>query len=84
MGLTSAIKDSIWIKGLVSALGIPQEVAIVYYDSLSAIYLAKDQVHDDRTKYIDVSYQFILTRECWGRGPTDCLAHDNLFHYSVA
>ena len=56
MALTSEAKESIWLKGLVSELGIAQDFATVYCDSLSAIYLAKDQVHHDRTKHIDVRY----------------------------
>ena len=43
-------------KGLVSGLGITQEFAMLYCDSLSAIFLAKDQVHHDQTKHIDVRY----------------------------
>uniref|UniRef100_A0A803NB01 Uncharacterized protein n=1 Tax=Chenopodium quinoa TaxID=63459 RepID=A0A803NB01_CHEQI len=54
MALTSAAKESIWLKGLVGELGIAQDFATVYCDSLSAICLAKDQVHHDRTKHIDV------------------------------
>ena len=44
MTLTSAAKESIWLKSLVGELGIAQDFATVYYDSLSAICLAKDQV----------------------------------------
>ena len=40
-------------------LGISQEVATVYYSSPSAISLAIDQVHYDRTKHIDVRYHFL-------------------------
>ena len=59
MALTEASKESIWLKGLVGDLGIHQEQAIVYCDSLSAICLAKDQVHHERTKHIDVRYHFL-------------------------
>uniref|UniRef100_A0A803MPL7 Retrovirus-related Pol polyprotein from transposon TNT 1-94 n=1 Tax=Chenopodium quinoa TaxID=63459 RepID=A0A803MPL7_CHEQI len=61
MALTSAAKESIWLKGLVGELGIAQDFATVYCDSLSAICLAKDQVHHDRTKHIDVRYHFLRT-----------------------
>ena len=33
----------------------------MFCDSLSAICLAKDQMHHDRTKHIDVRYHFICT-----------------------
>ncbi|KAK9750353.1 hypothetical protein RND81_02G190400 [Saponaria officinalis] len=59
MALTAAAKEAIWLKGLVSKLGLHQEIASLYCDSLSAICLAKDQVHHDRTKHIDVRYHFL-------------------------
>lgn len=59
MALTEAAKEGIWLKGLVSDLGLCHDQAIVYCDSLSAICLAKDQVHHERTKHIDVRYHFL-------------------------
>ena len=61
MALTSAAKESIWLKGLVGELGISQDYATMYCDRLSAICLAKDQVYHDRTKHIDVRYHFLRT-----------------------
>ena len=60
MALTSVAKESIWLKGLVGELGISQDAATVYCDSLSAICLARDQVHYDRMKHIDVRYHFLV------------------------
>ena len=40
-------------------LGIAQETLRVYYDSMSAIYLAKNQVYHARTKHIDVRFHFV-------------------------
>ena len=59
MALTEATKEGIWLKGLVSVLGLHHDQMIVYCDSLSTICLAKDQVHHERTKYIDVRYHFM-------------------------
>ncbi|GJX75492.1 transposable element [Tanacetum coccineum] len=59
MALTEAAKEGIWLKGLIEDLGFPQDQAIVFCDSMSAICLAKDQVYHDRTKHIDVRYHFI-------------------------
>ncbi|KAG7558728.1 Integrase catalytic core [Arabidopsis thaliana x Arabidopsis arenosa] len=59
MALTEAAKEGIWLKGLVSDLGLHHDQATVYCDSLSAICLAKDQVHHERTKHIDVRYHFL-------------------------
>ncbi|XP_048496380.1 secreted RxLR effector protein 161-like [Beta vulgaris subsp. vulgaris] len=58
MALTAAAKEGIWLHGLVSGLGLYHDRVTAYCDSLSAIYLAKDQVHHDRTKHIDVRYHF--------------------------
>ena len=59
MAVTEAIKEAIWLQGLVADLGVIQEKVTVYYDSQSAIHLAKNQVHHSRTKHIDVRFHFI-------------------------
>ncbi|XP_047328226.1 secreted RxLR effector protein 161-like [Impatiens glandulifera] len=43
MALIEAAKKGIWLKGLVSDLGLHHDQASVYCDSLSAICLTKDQ-----------------------------------------
>ena len=48
---------------MVSDLGLHNDRAIVYCDSLSVIYLAKDQVHHDRTNHIDVQYHFLRSEK---------------------
>ncbi|CAL1379039.1 unnamed protein product [Linum trigynum] len=63
MALTEAAKEGIWLKGLVGDLGLHYDQAVVYCDSLSAICLAKDQVHHERTKHIDVRYHFLRTEK---------------------
>lgn len=59
MALTEANKERIWLKGLIGDLGLHHDQAIVYCDNLSAICLAKDQVHHERIKHIDVRYHFL-------------------------
>ena len=59
MVVTEAIKEAIWLHGLVEDLGIYQEHASVFCDSQSAIYVAKNQVHHSRTKHIDVRFHFV-------------------------
>ncbi|KAK3033756.1 hypothetical protein RJ639_034198 [Escallonia herrerae] len=56
---TEAVKEAIWLKGLVGDLGLKQESSIVYYDSQSAIHLTKNQMFHERTKHIDVRFHFI-------------------------
>ncbi|CAL1402752.1 unnamed protein product [Linum trigynum] len=63
MALTEAAKERIWLKGLVGDLGLHHDQAVVYCESLSAICLANDQVHHERTKHIDVRYHFLRTEK---------------------
>ena len=63
MALTEAAKEGIWLKGLASDFGLPYAQATIYCDSSSAICLAKDQVHHERTKYIDVRYHFLRSEK---------------------
>jgi len=46
--------------GLMADMGIPP---IILFDSLSALYLARDQVQQERLKHIDIRYHFICTQE---------------------
>ena len=50
MALTEAAKVGIWLKGFIGDLGLHHDYATMYCDSLSAICLAKDQVHHERCK----------------------------------
>ncbi|GJX53566.1 retrovirus-related pol polyprotein from transposon TNT 1-94 [Tanacetum coccineum] len=59
MALREATKEEIWLKGLIEDLGFSQDQVTVFCDSMSAIFLATDQVYHDRTKHIDVRYHFI-------------------------
>lgn len=59
MALTEAVKEAIWLQGLLGELGIRHKHIKVHCDSQSAIMLAKNQVYHARTKHIDVRYHFI-------------------------
>ncbi|GJT08382.1 transposable element, partial [Tanacetum coccineum] len=59
MAMTEAVKEAIWLQGLLDELGIKQKFITMHFDSQSAIHLAKNQVYHVRTKYIDVRYYFI-------------------------
>ena len=58
MAWTEAFKEAIWLYRLINDLGIIQDHVRVNCDSQSAIFLAKNQVHQARTKYIDVRFHF--------------------------
>ncbi|KAE8723957.1 Detected protein of unknown function [Hibiscus syriacus] len=55
MAVSEAIKEAIWLNGLMEDLGVIQSHISLYCDSQSAIHLAKNQVYHSRTKHIDVS-----------------------------
>jgi len=59
MPMTEAMKEVIWLQGLLDDLGIDQDLLKINYDSMSAIYLAMNQVHHARTKHIDVMFHFV-------------------------
>ncbi|KAM1399624.1 hypothetical protein ACFX2F_027020 [Malus domestica] len=59
MAVTEAIKEVIWLQGLLDDLGVQQDHVNVHCDSQSAIHLAKNQVHHARTKHIDVRFHFV-------------------------
>jgi hypothetical protein len=56
---TEGVKEAIWMRGLVSKLGVPQDVIKVYCDSHNAICLTKNDMFQFKTKHIDIKYHFI-------------------------
>ena len=59
MAVTEAVKEAIWLQGLLKDLGVGQKQVELFCDSQSAIHLAKNQVFHARTKHIDVRYHFV-------------------------
>jgi len=57
--MTKAIKEVIWLQGLLDDLGIDQDLLKIICDSMSAIYLAKNQVYHVRMKHVDVRFHFV-------------------------
>ena len=59
IAITEFVKESLWLKGLVSELIGNNVKVILKCDNQSAIHLTKNQAHNGRTKHIDVRYHFI-------------------------
>ncbi|KAJ0489574.1 putative RNA-directed DNA polymerase [Helianthus annuus] len=59
IALTEAVKEALWLKGLISELGIVVDTAMVKCDNLGAIQLSKHQVFHERSKHISVKLHFI-------------------------
>jgi hypothetical protein len=59
MAAVESVKEAIWLRGLVSDLGLQQNETIIFCDSLSTIHLTKNQMYHERTKQINVRYHFL-------------------------
>ncbi|GKB21831.1 hypothetical protein Tco_0855754 [Tanacetum coccineum] len=59
MALTEAIKESIWLKGLLIELGVNLMSVVVNCDNQSAIHISRNAMFHERTKHINVRYYFI-------------------------
>lgn len=59
IALNEAVKEAIWIKGLVQDMGFKINMGKIWCDSQSAIYLAKNNMYHERTKHVDVKYHKI-------------------------
>ena len=55
----AAIKEAIWLRGMMTDLGYEQKQVTVCCDSQSAIYLSKNQTHHEKTKHIDIKLHFV-------------------------
>ncbi|KAH9669014.1 hypothetical protein KPL70_021617 [Citrus sinensis] len=63
---TEAVKEAMWLRGLLNELWLSQKTVQVFCDNQSAIHLVKNQMYHERTKHIDVKLQFI--RDEVGKG----------------
>jgi len=54
MAATHASKEAVWLQRLFLGMGLVQGAMRIYYDSQSAIFLAKNPSYHSKTKHIDV------------------------------
>ncbi|KAH9704742.1 Integrase catalytic domain-containing protein [Citrus sinensis] len=59
IALSEAVKEAIWLKGLVTKLGLEQGSVNIGCDSSSAIQLSKNPKYHERTKHVDIRLHFI-------------------------
>ncbi|GJV17432.1 retrotransposon protein, putative, ty1-copia subclass [Tanacetum coccineum] len=57
--LTEAVKEAIWLRGLLEELGVELNTMAVNCDNQGAIHLSRNHVFHERTKHINVRYHFI-------------------------
>nr|GFA18608.1 retrovirus-related Pol polyprotein from transposon TNT 1-94 [Tanacetum cinerariifolium] len=59
MALTEAVKEAIWLKGLLEELGVELNRVTINCDNQGTIHLSRNHVFHERTKHINVRYHFI-------------------------
>ena len=60
MAASCCVCHAIWLRRLLSELSCPPQISTeVQIDNKSAIELAKNPVHHERSKHIDVRFHFI-------------------------
>ncbi|KAF5775409.1 putative RNA-directed DNA polymerase [Helianthus annuus] len=59
VALTEAVKEALWLKGILKELGIKANVPVICCDNQGAIQLSKNSVYHERTKHISVKLHFI-------------------------
>jgi hypothetical protein len=59
IAITAAIKEAKWLAKLEEELMLKTKKMIIYEDNQSTIKTAKNEIHTDRSKHIDVRYHFV-------------------------
>nr|GEU73135.1 putative transposable element [Tanacetum cinerariifolium] len=59
MVLTKAVKESIWLKGLLIEMGINLRLVVMNCENQCAIHLSRNVMFYERAKHINVRYHFI-------------------------
>ena len=59
IALTTAVKESVWLRGLAANFGVIQKTMAIGCDNNSTISLAKHQVYHEKSKHIDVKMHFV-------------------------
>ncbi|KAF0710035.1 Aste57867_5664 [Aphanomyces stellatus] len=67
IALCDLVKELLWYIELLEELGFPQRSTVVHCDNQSAIAIAKNPAHHDRTKHISTKYHFVRDQVEKGR-----------------
>lgn len=59
ISFTKAVKEALWLQGIIMELGLQHDKVIVYFDNQSALHIAKHQIFYERSKHIDVKLHFV-------------------------
>lgn len=59
IALGEASREAMWLRGFINELGFEQDLVKGFCDSQSAIALSRNPVHREKTKHVDVKYNFV-------------------------
>lgn len=59
IALGEAAREAMWLRGFINEMGFEQDLVEIYCDSQSAIALSRNPVHHEKTKHVDVKYNFV-------------------------
>nr|GEV46693.1 retrovirus-related Pol polyprotein from transposon TNT 1-94 [Tanacetum cinerariifolium] len=59
MAFTEAVKEAIWLRGLLEELGVKLNTLAINCNNQGAIHLSRNHVFHERTKHINGRYHFI-------------------------
>ncbi|CAM8944240.1 unnamed protein product [Rhodiola kirilowii] len=59
IAITEAVKEALWLRGLLIELGFEQKRVKVFCDNQGAVHLSKHQVFHERSKHIDIRMHFV-------------------------
>ena len=59
MAISNCSKQAIWIKALLSKIGMWLKSIPIYGDNQGSIFIASNPVQESHTKHINIQYHFI-------------------------
>lgn len=59
IAMTEAVKEAMWLKGILKDFGVLQKAVVVHCDNQSTIHVVKHQVFNERSKHIIVKLHFV-------------------------
>jgi hypothetical protein len=62
MALSHCSRQAMWLKTMLTELGMPLKAVLIYGDNQGAIFNALNSVQEKQMKHIDIQYHYI--REC--------------------
>ncbi|CAL1382731.1 unnamed protein product [Linum trigynum] len=68
LAMASVVSEVVWLRFLLSELGVPQSTPTpLYCDNQAALYIAANPVFQERTKYVEMDCPFVRERVVTGK-----------------